>query len=238
MAVSHRRRPPLVALLASPLLGPSVWTPVVPRLRERGWDAAAVRPIRGTAPRTPEDVLEGLLGALPEGRELVLVPHSNAGLYVPQLTRHRTVAGMVFVDAVLPPPQGAVRVAPPALVEFLSEKASPDGLLPVWTEWWDAEEVASLFPNDHIRFQVEEEQVRLPLSYFAASVDAPDGWDHLPAAYLAFGETYEIERRDAERRGWPVAVLSGGHLHMLVAPEEVAAEINGLLGELSVTTRR
>jgi len=198
----------------------------------------AVRPVRGAAPRTPADVLEGVLAGLPTGRELVLVPHSNAGLYVPQTTRHRTVVGMVFVDAVLPSRSGGtIPVAPPALVGYLREKVDREGLLPVWTEWWEPDQLAGLFPSDDVRAEVEREQQRLPLSYFCASVDVPSGWDSAPGAYLSFGGTYEDELRDAANRRWPTATLDGGHLHMLVAPDAVATEVSRLLGQLPLTSR-
>ncbi len=34
------------------------------------------------------------------------------------------------------------------------------------------------------------------------------------------------------RRRWPVSTLSGGHLHMLIDPEKVAAELVALLSGL------
>jgi len=169
---------------------------------------------------------------LPQDQPLLLVPHSNAGLYVPELIRRRSVSGVGFVDAVLPPPEGTVPVAPPTLVSHLGEKADSDGVLPGWTEWWDPDQLAGLFPSAEVRARVEQEQQRLPLSYFTAAVTVPRGWDAIPAAYLCFGQTYEEERRDAERRGWPVTVLEGGHLHMLVDPDVVAGELHRLLARV------
>jgi len=74
---------PSLALLPSPLLGPSVWQPVAQVLADRGWHTvlcAASAPLR-----TGQDVLDALLAALPVDRELVLVAHSNAGAHVPAL---------------------------------------------------------------------------------------------------------------------------------------------------------
>jgi len=174
-------------------------------------------------------VLSRLLAVLPSDQPLLLVPHSNAGLYVPELIRRRSVSGVGFVDAVLPPSEGTIPVAPPSLVSHGGEKADSDRGLPVWTEWWDPDQLAGLFPSDEVRARVELEQQRLPLSYFTAAVTVPRGWDSIPAAYLCFGQTYEVERRAAERRGWPVTVLAGGHLHMLVDPDVVAGELHRLL---------
>lgn len=70
------------------------------------------------------------------------------------------------------------------------------------------------------------EQQRVPFDYLAARVELPAAWDRLPAAYLAFGDTYAEELADARGRGWPVSVLAGGHLHMLRDPAAaVAGEI-------------
>src|SRR6185369_9381836 len=155
---------PVVVLLASPLLGPAVWSPVAEELRRRGWTVVGP-PAPPVAPRSPDDVLDTVLAALPTDRELILVPHSNAGLYVPALTQRRRVAGFVFVDAGLPAATGLAALAPPAFLDFLTTKADADGLLPLWTQWWD-EDVSSLFPDAPTQARVEAEQQRLPLSYF------------------------------------------------------------------------
>jgi hypothetical protein len=222
----------VLALLPSPLLGAAVWQPVAAHLVQAGW--RVVTPETRVAPRTPEDVLRSFLEALPADQGLVLIPHSNAGLYVPAITAERRTIGYVFVDAAMPAHYGRTRLAPPALVDFLAAKADDDGLLPPWTRWWD-EDVTGLFPNVEVREKVEREQQRLPLSYFTQSLPVPADWDTRPAGYLAFGDTYRSERQDAARRGWPVRTLPGEHLHMLVDPPQVAAAINQLTAAIGAT---
>ena len=73
------------------------------------------------------------------------------------------------------------------------------------------------------------EQHRLPMTYFTAEIEAPAGWTTKPAAYLAFGDTYDVERTQARRWGWPVETLQGGHLHPLVAPDSVAEALDRLV---------
>ena len=102
----------------------------------------------------------------------------------------------------------------------------------MWTSWWDEADVMDLFPDAHTRARVEVEQQQLPLSYFESTLPIPQGWDDIPGAYLAFGDTYATERDQAVRRRWPVSTLSGGHLHMLIDPERVAAELVALLSGL------
>jgi hypothetical protein len=221
-----------LALLPSPLLGPATWTPVAERLRDAGWPVTT--PDLPVPVCTPGDVLRSFLASVPEADDVALVPHSNAGLYVPGLTRRRRVTACVFVDAALPPAEGRAPLAPAALYGFLQTLADPDGLLPPWTQWWGASDVDGLFPDRPARARVEAEQQRLPLEYFAASLDPDPGWSETPAAYLAFGDTYDDERRQAAGLGWPVRSLPGRHLHMLVDPGAVALAVTDLLAVLGI----
>ncbi|MEO6502670.1 MAG: hypothetical protein ABIQ09_12240 [Jatrophihabitantaceae bacterium] len=223
---------PVLVPLPSPLLPSSVWHPVARLLTGAGWQVAEVA--ESPAARTAEQVRARFLDAVPADRDAVLIPHSNAGLYVPGLTAERRIAGYVFVDAGLPPATGAVRLAPEEFADFLASLADEDGMLPPWTQWWD-EDISGLFPSRQVREQVERGQQVMPLSYFAESLPAPAGWDQRPGAYLGFGPTYAAERAAAAARGWPTAVLDGQHLHQLVDPDRVAAEISALLAQCGLT---
>ena len=218
---------PLIVTLPSPLLGPAVWQPVVEVLTRRGWQVTTAAHA-SVAPVNSPDVLREFLGAVPLDRAVVLVAHSNAGLYVPALVQQRTVVASVFVDAGLPESDW-VPVAAPGLVEFLRPLADSSGLLPGWTNWWDESDLEGLFPSALTRARVEDEQRRLPLTYFQETLPVPVGWADCPGAYLAFGDTYAVEREAPRARGWPVTTLPGEHLHMLIAPEQVASAIEDLL---------
>lgn len=224
-----RMEPTTLMLLPSPLLGPAVWEPVAAELADRGYPVQIVS-APSTPLRTSDDVMDHFLSAVPSDRDVILVPHSNAGLYVPALVGQRRVVGAVFVDAGLPPKTAGALLAPPELYAILSDKADGDGLVPPWTAWWDEAEVAGLFPNPEARARVEREQPRLPLSYFSAELPIPSGWDTgLAGAYLAFGETYAEDRELAALRGWPIATMSGSHLHLLMDPTAVTRELQVLL---------
>jgi hypothetical protein len=224
---------PLLTLLASPLLGPSVWTRTADALRRRGWDVLV--PAAYPAVAGPDDVLAHLLREIPDDTATVLVPHSNAGLYAAALAAARDITGVVFVDAGLPSDGPTTPAAPPPFRDFLATLVEPDGLLPRWTRWWSEADVAGLFPDDAARAAVEAEQLRLPLAYFDDEVPSPAGWSGLPAAHLSFGDTYEAERDEAHRRGWPVERIDGEHLHMLVDPEGVAEALTRLLRTLEAS---
>lgn len=216
-----------LALLPSPLLGPAAWGPAAEALRTRGWSTT----VCGLPPEfaSPSEVLRHFVESLPPQRPVIVVPHSNAGLFVPALVRQRRVIGSVFVDAALPPQEGSTGLAPAALLDLLESKADGGGRLPPWTQWWEPSEIGSLFPDEATRRSVEAGQPQLPLTYFHASLEVPAGWSDLPSAYLAFGDTYADERARAAGWGWPVATLAGQHLHMLVAPDEVAEAVSRLV---------
>lgn len=76
---------PVLCLLPSPLTGPASWHQVAHLLTSRGARVVEV-PLPEGAPRTGEDVLAWCSAAIPGDEDVVLVPHSNAGLYVPALT--------------------------------------------------------------------------------------------------------------------------------------------------------
>ncbi|WP_431897791.1 hypothetical protein [Micromonospora haikouensis] len=167
-------------LLSSPFLGPVVWAPVASALTARGYDV-----IVPSLPRdplfSPDEVLRALDNAVPRLGELVLVPNSNAGLYVPALVASRPVRATVFLDAVLPPESDRIPVAPAGLIATLRDRVGADGLLPLWSEWWPEEDVAALFPDQQTRRRVEADQRRVPWDYLTAEVDVPAGWATNPA---------------------------------------------------------
>ncbi len=209
-------------LIPSPFLGPAVWEPVADRLRRPG---QPVTVLDCAAAKSPADILETLQQQMPAGDDLVLVPHSNAGLYVASLGAERPVRGVVFVDAGLPSDAPTTPTAPAELRQALAAMAGEDSVLPPWTSWWAADEVAQLFPDPATRTAVERQQPRLPLSYLDSQVPTPVQWRTMPAAYLAFGDTYAPERATAEQRAWPVETLPGRHLHQLVDPGAVTEAI-------------
>jgi hypothetical protein len=209
--------------------------------------AGAVRDSSGQAPgargRAPNDAVGkpeggGVAGAgdggRSPGRPLILVAHSNAGLFVPVLAARlgARVVGSVFVDAALPPRSGDVAAAPPEFLGKLRAMAV-DGVLPVWTDWWDEADVARLFPDAATRRAVIEEQPRIPLAYYEATVPVPEGWDDRPCAYVYFGPPYDELAEAARSRGWPVHHLPGRHLHQVVDPAGVARLLADVADQIS-----
>ncbi|WP_152192039.1 hypothetical protein [Georgenia satyanarayanai] len=215
-----------VALLGSVFLPALVLEPLARELELLGSVTAVVGVAEAPDPARALAAYEAALAG--RGWDVV-VAHSNAGLYVPALAAQRAVGGAVLVDAALPAPAGGHHpVVPAALRGALAEQAT-DGLLPRWTEWWPAEDVRALFPTSRSHAAVHAATPRVPLSYLDGTVAVPAGWtDGVRGAYLAFGDTYADERRQARSLGWPTRTLPLGHLGLLTDPAGVARAVHEL----------
>lgn len=227
----------LFALVHSPSVGPGTWLPVAGRLHEAG-HAAVVPSLLGVAdggapywPRVVQAVRAGLAGTGP-GEPVVLVPHSNAGLFAPVIARDlgRPVVQIIFADASVPEPSGSMPLAEEEFLPFLRGLADDAGRLPRWTDWWDEQDVAPMLPDPQVRRTVIDEQPRLPLDYYIDRVPVPAGWDDRPCGYLQFSQAYEDQAARARKLGWPVRMVAGEHLHQVVDPGGVTRELLALAG--------
>lgn len=220
-------------LVPSPLLGAASWQPVASALRRAGEEAVVVG-LHDV--RSPADVVAAVAAAGRGLGDVVLVPHSNAGYYAPLLALHLGARACVHVDAALPGTSGGTTtLAPPGLLDRLRTLADGTGLLPVWSGWWSPGDLAAVLPDDEVWAPVAAAQPRLPLAYFTSEVAVPPHWADRPNAYLAFGDTYADEVALARGLGWPVVRLDGGHLHLLHAPDVVAATVVRLARGLGIT---
>ncbi|WP_353953170.1 hypothetical protein V6K52_06995 [Knoellia sp. S7-12] len=222
-----------VLLLPSPLVGPAAYAVLAEAFRANGRSATVAALPRQV--RSGQDVIDTFRRAVAEYSPELVVAHSNAGLVAPAVADGIPI---VFMDAALPPSSGECAMAPPAMMSHLEGLADDGGLLPQWTLWWDAADVAPLFPDEATRHRVEADLPRLPLAYFRTSVRPPDCWESGPRAYLAFGETYADELAGARRLGWPTSVVDGGlHLHHLHDPSGVARLVLDLAATLAGDAR-
>jgi hypothetical protein len=218
-------------LVHSPSVGPATWKPVAERLPGPVLVPSLLDVADSPPPFWPRvvELVRKAISELPAGRPVIVVAHSNAGLFVPLIVEASTrpVAGCVFVDAALPARTEATPVAPPELIRFLEAKVGDDGRLPPWTAWWDEADVAPMFSDPRTRAVVEAEQPRLPLSYYRQMIPVASRWDRRPCAYLLFGPPYDEIAEDARGRGWAVTEIRGRHLHGIVDPDAVAAYLIG-----------
>lgn len=194
-------------LIHSPLLGPATWQPVARQL-ERSGRTVSVPDLTTVARSTPPYWPAGRDSIVRAAGEdlVVLVAHSNAGLFVPPSIEALgdQVRGVAFVDAALP---GS---GPRSTSDFLQSLPAVDGLLPPWTAWWDEADVAALFPDPAVRQAVEAEQPRMPLAYYDHLPPAPTNWAVPPCGYIWFGAPYEREADQAAGFGWPTVRVPGG----------------------------
>lgn len=218
------REAPFV-LLPSPFLGADSWEPVAEELRAAGHEALVVSTLMSDGVRDPGEVLRAFVEGTPPDSDVVLVPHSNAGLYVASVSEVRKVAGVVFVDAGIPVDHGRQPLAPAILVDELAPMADADGMLPGWSQWFDPSVVERLFPDAATRETIERCQPAVAVTYLRSALDVRAGWRSVPSAYLAFGNTYESELERAKQLGWPTLEMAGDHLHMLIDPSGVASEV-------------
>ena len=224
---------PVVLLMHSPSVGPSTWEGVADHLRDEGVDVRVpsfLDVCDGPAPYWPQIIQRAVDAVGDDPRPVVIVPHSNAGLFVPLVVDRlgERPAACVFVDASLPPAEGESAVVPAEFLPFLRAKAV-DGILPRWSDWWEEEEVASLYPDQETRSTLAAEEPRLSLAYYEQTIPVPGGWDRRPCAYLWFGPPYDEPAVQAGQRGWIVEHLGGAHLHMVIDPAAVADRIGRLI---------
>lgn len=223
---------PLFVLIHSPLVGPSTWSPVAERLTAADRDVVVPSLLAvGEGgppywPRVVEGVSAGLADADPS-RPLVLVAHSNAGLFVPVLVRelNRPVARVVFADAAIPGNGESEPMVAEEFLSFLRGRVGPDRRLPRWTDWWGEQETAGLFPDRRSRKLITAEQPRLPLAYYLDRVPVPAGWAECPCAYMRFSPGCQKDADRARALGWPVVSLAGEHLHQIVDPDGVTSAL-------------
>ena len=217
-----------LSVLPSPLLGPPSYQPLAEALRRRGHEVSVAEcPVPIRPQRLVEAWAEDASGAD------ALVAHSNAGYLAGSVAAAGRTGPVLYVDAALPPRHGATRPAPADLLATLTGLADADGRLPPWTRWWPAPEIRELLPGVWFD-RVDGSAPRVELAYFEAELVPPSGWSTRPAAYLAYGTTYEAELELARAAGWPVAQVPGHHLWHLARPDHVAAVLDELFTAASV----
>ncbi len=226
----HSQSVPSFVLVHSPSVGPATWSPVADRLTAAGCETVlpSLLTVGENGPPFWPRVVAAVVGRLADvqaDQPLVLVAHSNAGVFLPVIRQgvRQPVAFSVFADATVPAAHGQTPMASAEFLPFLRDLAGPDGRLPQWTGWWNEDDVAPMFPDQKVREVIAAEQPRLPLAYYEELVPVPDGWDDHPCGYLQFSEAYDAPAEEARHRGWAVRSLPGEHLHQVVDPDATAA---------------
>lgn len=227
---------PRLILLHSPLLGPQSWRPTAAELARRGRSMLTPRlpPLLEVTGGFYADLAAAAAAAIAaEGEEpAILALHSAAGELAPSIAAAlgAALAGVIFVDAILPHPgRSWLDTAPAALREQLTAGAQ-QGLLPAWDGWWPPGALEKLAPDADLRAALIAELEPLPLAYFEEV--APEITFDAPCAYLQLSGAYEEEGRRAVRLGWPVVRLPATHLAPATQPRAVATALETLTDRL------
>lgn len=221
---------PLV-LVHSPLVGPLTWRSTADALRERGRTAIVPSLAEGFADGPP--YYPALATSVAEqvdrhqAEQVLLAGHSGAGALLPAIAEATStqVAGMIFVDALLPHPgQSWFDTAPEELTAQLRALAD-DGRLPPWSEWFPSGTLEQLLPDEQVLADFRADLPALPLSYFAERAPASTEPKPHRAAYLRLSDGYVEQARHARAHGWQVAHRDAHHVAMLTEPEVIAADL-------------
>jgi len=215
-----------VLLVHSPLVGPSTLQPLAQQLEVLGWTAFV--PDLRSAIDSPQ---EFLAAARTVGPAELVVGHSGAGAVLPSIAQDSNARATVFVDAVLPQPDGPY-LPSEDFTSLLDRLEVTDGSLPPWNEWWAPEVIARLVPDDALRRRLVDEIVRVPRAFYDTAIDLPPEWASRPAGYVQLSRAYEAEATRAEEWGWPTIRLDGRHLDVTVQPEMVAGHVDDLARQL------
>lgn len=211
-------------ILHSPLVGPTTTAALADALADRGWTTTA--PDLRDSLNSPQAYVAAASGAA-DGVE-VLVGHSGAGAFLPVIAHHADATITVFIDAVVP--EARQTYAPSGgFVALLDQLPVVDGLLPPWHQWWPAETLVRLLPDERVRRAVVEELPRLPRAFYDDPIALPELWWRRPAAFLQLSPAYDEDRVRAEQWGWPTRRLDGQHLDLLTRPDVVADLVTHLV---------
>lgn len=226
-------------LLHTPLLGPYSLRALASELTRLGHQAEALAwPKLSSVAEAYYPTLAGSLAASIDGAgggPVVLAAHSGAGALVPALAAQlRTpVAGVVFLDAILPHPGRSWFDTAPAEMRDQLRAGAQMGQLPPWDDWWPPGALERLVPDAAAREALVAELEPLPIGYFEEPAPAIEL--AAPAAYLQLSGSYDEEARLAGRQGWPVVRLPLNHLSPLSQPQAVAAPLVSLAQRLTET---
>jgi hypothetical protein len=222
-------------LLHSPLLGPASLAPLAAELTAQGQRAEtpAWPRLSGVDGAYYPTLAQGMAAAIDAGgaQPVVLVAHSAAGELAPALAQAlgAPLAGVVFLDAVLPHPGRSWLDGAPADTRQALRAGAQMGQLPPWDGWWPPGALEKLVPDAGARAALVAELEPLPLAYFEEAAPPADlAGLGAPAGYVQLSGGYADDLRAAGRLGWPTISLPLNHLAPLSQPKAVSAALISL----------
>ena len=226
---------PRLALIHSPLVGPSSWRLTERAIHQAGGAALAVDYGGVAGPDWYAGATARIAAHLVGEQRIVVVAHSGAGAFLPGLVDALgdRLIGPILADAVMPYPGRCwFDTAAPELCERVRGLES-DGVLPPWDTWWGPDAMTRLIQDEAMRAAFIADLPRLPLAYFEARAPAGDGWRTKPGAYLQLSEACAEDAQAARGLGWLVRREALHHLAMLTHPDRLAAILMSMARELA-----
>jgi pimeloyl-ACP methyl ester carboxylesterase len=227
-------------LVPGPLVRASSWEPTAKALRRSGHNVQIPDVLDNQqSPPAWCSWTSHLLQHITSCHEPILVGHSSASALVADLAHRLPCRCIVIVDGDVPPSRGSASPVRPALYDFIRGIAASDGALPIWSRWFTSDIRRTsligldLLARDPIAFaEFERGLPRLSVDWFDDTIELA-GWDHVPAGFIQCSSIYDHAALEAGRRGWPVVVLEGTHLHPILEPAETMLAIESLLRQLN-----
>lgn len=187
--------PASILLVHSPLVGPSSLARLAAAAADADLRVSLPDLTRMAESDNPHDDFCRL--AVEAGRTMnaapLVVGHSGAGAFLPAIgSAIGNIAGLVFVDAVVPPAAG-VHTTSRGRREML-DSVTEDGVLRRWLDWWPEETILDLLPNEADRIQLEADMPRVPRSFYDHDVDVPPGWSQGGCGYLMLSDAIGVRR--------------------------------------------
>ena len=219
-----------MVLVPSPFTGAITWNATAEILP----DAVIVDYGSVSAPDWYEQVAERVVAQI-DGRKWIAVLHSGAGGFAPALKCASTsLAGFIFVDAVLPyPGKSCLETVPEYRVSKL-KRLTKDGLLAPWNEWFGPSLLPQLVPDQQAREAFTRRLPRVPFAFLEAVSPTKFEWEQIPTAYLQLSAVYAETATRAESRGWIVRRVQLHHLAMITDPARIGELLCALLSELQI----
>lgn len=207
-----------LVLVHSPFVGPSGWRATAALLPD-----AIVADYGGAQGPDWYEGVAARVAAQAGEAPWIAVLHSGAGGFAPSLgAASPSLAGFVFIDAILPHPGVSVlQNAPPEFAQRLRE-VTTDGRLAPWNRWFDADPTERMIPDPTARAAFIADLPRTPFAFLEAVAPDASAWESLPAAYIQLSRPYDGAAARAEARGWSVRRERSHHLAMASDPARVA----------------